>query len=59
MKCMHFLFEPYHVLVVLFLALLVGCTPYMKMNPPADSDKPLPVPVRDNLTPVECISTSR
>jgi hypothetical protein len=25
-----------------------GCVPYMKMNPPADTDKPLPVPAGDN-----------
>ncbi|HEY4788391.1 MAG TPA: hypothetical protein VIH57_20205, partial [Bacteroidales bacterium] len=34
------------VLLVSFLFLLAGC-PYMKMNPPADSDKPFPVPAGD------------
>ncbi len=37
---------------VLFLLLSVmlalSCRPYMKMKPPADSDKPLPVPTGDN-----------
>lgn len=40
------------ILFVAFLILLAGgCTPgnpYMKMNPPSDSDKPLPVPAGDN-----------
>ncbi len=38
------------VSVIVTLAIIVtGCTPpYMKMNPPADSDKPLPVPAGDN-----------
>jgi len=35
-------------LLVAFLAVLTsGCAPFMKMNPPADSDKPLPVPTGD------------
>ncbi len=37
-----------NVLLVVFLAVLTsGCFPYMKMNPAADSDKPLPVPSND------------
>ena len=31
-----------------FLAVLTSGCAYMKMNPPADSDKPLPVPANDN-----------
>jgi hypothetical protein len=38
--------------IALFVALLavltISCIPYMKMNPPPDSDKPLPVPLGDN-----------
>ncbi len=37
------------LLAAFLVALLSGCvTPYMKMNPPSDSDKPLPVPANDN-----------
>ena len=39
------------ILFVFLLSLVVGCTPaipYMAMNPPPDSDKPLPVPSGDN-----------
>lgn len=37
------------LLVALLAVLASGCVaPFMKMNPPADSDKPLPVPAGDN-----------
>ena len=32
---------------LLFVMMAGSCRPYMKMNPPADSDKPLPVPAGD------------
>ncbi len=35
------------LLVVVAVVLISGCITYMKMNPPADSDKPLPVPLGD------------
>lgn len=36
------------LLGLLFVMMAGSCKSYMKMNPPADSDKPLPVPAGDN-----------
>lgn len=36
------------IVFVLLLAILTGGCTYMKMSPPPDSDKPLPVPIGDN-----------